>query len=62
MDVRNGNLYRPDDDVPDDAVLLELERAEYEALIKMRQEDVEGALKREHAKAFTRANTRLDTV
>ncbi len=59
MDVRNGNLYRPDDDIPDDAVLLELERAQYEALIKMRLQDAEDALKREHAKAFTREDLKL---
>ena len=56
MDVRNGNLYGPDDDVPVDAVLLDLERSEYEALIKARQQDAQQQLQQEHAKAFTRKN------
>ncbi len=58
MDLRNGNLYGPGDEAPDDAVLLELERAQYEALIELRQKEAQSVLRDEHAKAFTRENTR----
>ena len=46
MDASNGNIYRPGDPVPDGVELTEIGKEQYDALMKVRQRDVEEAMRR----------------
>ena len=46
MDASNGNIYGPGEPVPEGVELTEIEKEQYDALRKVRQRDVEDAMRR----------------
>lgn len=49
MNLADGNIYGPDDDFPDDAVMVELLDAERAELMKQREKDAQKVLRRVQA-------------